>query len=125
MSKLKPEPVGEVIRARSSDAYELAGLEAKLNHLPDRPGVYLFFDEESTLYAGKADSLRKRIGDHISTWTYRELVNQIIAGNRRPIFVIYHELSVDITARELAAYETELIRSRDPEHNRAGKIRES
>jgi len=120
-NQLKPEPVGQIIRAIGSEALELVGLEGRLGELPDGPGVYLFFDEETTLYTGKADNLKKRIKDHISTWTYRDLVRQI-TDNRRPrVFVLYHALPVTITARELSAYETELIRSRDPEHNRAGK----
>lgn len=122
-SRLKPESVGHVIRSVSSSVFDLVGLEGRLVELPTGPGVYIFFDEDVTLYAGKADNLSKRVGGHISTWTFRDLVRQIAAGVRHQIFLVYHELSVNITARELAAYETELIRSRDPEHNRSGKDR--
>lgn len=120
-NRLKPEPVGHIIRAVSSKALDLAGLEDRLADLPTGPGVYVFFDEEVTLYAGKADNLRRRIKDHISTWTFRDLVRHITEGRRTQVFVVFHELPITITARELAAYETELIRSRDPEHNRAGR----
>jgi len=120
--QLRPEPVGQVIRAVSSNILRLSGLQEQLSGLPTRPGVYIFFDEDVTLYAGKADSLRARINSHISTWTYRELIRQIREGQRCPVFVVYHELPVEISARELAAYETELIRSRTPEHNRAGRL---
>ena len=120
-SQLRPEPVGQVIHAVASEFLSLSDLEDHLAELPDNPGVYIFFDENKTLYAGKADRLRARIGNHISTWTFRELIRQIREGKRRPVFVVYHELPVTISARELAAYEMELIRSRNPEHNRAGK----
>jgi len=120
-SQLKPELVGQVIRAVGSNILSLLDLESRLTELPTRPGVYIFFDEDATLYAGKADRLRVRVRDHISTWTFRELIRQMREGRRPQAFVVYHELPVTISARELAAYETELIRSRNPEHNRAGK----
>jgi len=120
-NKLKPEPVGQVIRAVGSRLIALVDLEAQLSKLPTKPGVYIFFDEEITLYAGKADSLRARISDHVSTWAFRDLVKQIKDKRRPPAFAVYHELPVAITAKELAAYELELIRSRSPLHNRAGK----
>ena len=119
--RLQPEPVGQVIRAVGSKILSLLDLEDRLTELPTKPGVYIFFDENATLYAGKADSLRSRISDHISTWTFRELIRQMRDGQRSQSFVVFHELPVTISARELAAYEIELIRSRNPEHNRAGK----
>jgi len=120
-SQLKPEPVGQVIRAVGSRAVKLLELERRLSELPTKPGVYIFFDEHATLYAEKADSLRARIREHVSTWSFREMVRQIRRGQRPEGFVVYHELSVTISPRELAAYETELIRSRKPEHNRANR----
>ena len=119
--QLRPEPVGQVIRAVTSNILSLSDLEDRLAELPDNPGVYIFFDADKTLYAGKADRLRARIRDHISTWTFRELIRQMREERRQPAFVVYHELPVTISARDLAAYETELIRSRNPEHNRAGR----
>lgn len=121
-NRLKPEPVGQVIRAVGSKILGLMDLEGRLNDLPTECGVYIFFDEDATLYAGKADSLRVRIGDHVSTWAFRELIREMREGRRPAAFMVYHELPVKISARELAAYETELIRSRKPEHNRAGRI---
>jgi len=120
-NRLKPEPVGQVVRAISSRILELTNLEGDVDNLPSKPGVYIFFDEEKTLYAGKADDLRARISNHISTWTYRDIIQGIQRGHRTLVFVVFHELPVTISARELTAYETELIRSRDPEHNRAGR----
>jgi hypothetical protein len=123
-NQLKPEPVGQVIRAVGSHALSLVDLEDRLSELPTSPGVYIFFDEDVTMYAGKADSLRSRVGNHISTWTFRELIRQMREGQRPSAFVVFHELPVSISPRELAAYETELIRSRKPEHNRAGRSSE-
>lgn len=82
----------------------------------------MFFDDQVTLYVGKADSLRKRIKKHVSTWSYRDIISRIRDGLQANAFVAYHELPVTISNLELAAYETELIRSRKPEHNRAGRM---
>ena len=91
-----------------------------MGQIPSTPGVYIFFDTDATLYAGKADKLRARIKDHVSTWTFREMIRQIEAQLRAEAYVVFHELPVTISRRELLAYETELIRSRKPEHNRSG-----
>jgi hypothetical protein len=121
-NRLRPEPVGQIIRAVTSRLLSLVDLEDRISELPDTPGVYVFFDEGGTLYVGKADSLKRRIGDHISTWTYRDIIDSIRKSYRPDAFVAYHELPVKISPRELAAYETELIRSRNPQHNRAGRV---
>jgi hypothetical protein len=120
-NRLKPEPIGQIIRAVGSNILNLSELEKQFSKLPEKPGVYIFFDEDVTLYAGKAKKLRNRIKEHISTWAYRDMIRQLRERKRPPAFVVYHELPVSITTKELAAYETELIRSRDPEHNRADK----
>jgi hypothetical protein len=123
-NRLRPEPVGQIIRAVASNVMNLLDLETGLADLPAAPGVYIFADEDSTLYAGKAINLRSRISDHISTWTFRDLIQQIRERRRANAFVVYHELPVEISARELAAYELELIRSRSPDHNRSGHVTE-
>jgi len=121
-NQLKPEPVGQIVHTVSSGILGLTELEDRIVEVPDKPGVYIFFDEEVTMYAGKADNLRARIRDHISTWTFRELIQKIREGQRPGAFVVFHELEVTISPRELLAYETELIRSRNPAHNRAGRV---
>ncbi len=123
-NRLKPEPVGQIIGAVTSNIVGLADLEPRLIEVPKNPGVYVFFDEDTTFYIGKADDLKRRIGGHISSWTYREMIHQIRKKLRPDAFVAYHELPVTISPRELAAYETELIRSRKPQHNRAGRLGE-
>ena len=87
--------------------------------VPETPGVYIFFDENRILYVGKADNLRNRINDHVKAWSFREMIDA--RQNRGPAWLTFHALPLKITSRELRAYETELIKSRQPEHNRAGK----
>ena len=40
----------------------------KINHmeLPDKPGIYFFYSQGNLMYIGRAKSLRKRVGTHIS-----------------------------------------------------------
>lgn len=58
-------------------------IAAKLPHLPDSPGVYLWKDRDGTvLYVGKAKRLRARVrsyfaGDHLENVKTRALVRQI------------------------------------------------
>lgn len=120
-TRLRPEPVGQVIQATQSRIIKLEDLERQSDEIPTTPGVYLFFDENLTLYVGKADNLRRRITDHVTTWAFREMIDAIGRGDRRPAWVAFHALSLSLSSRDLTAYELELIRSRRPEHNRAGK----
>jgi hypothetical protein len=121
-SRLKPEPVGRIVRAVGGAMHPV--LDLKIEEIPVSPGVYLFFDSEGTLYAGKADNLRRRIVDHLDSWLARDLIAQIREGKRIPVFLGYHVLKSDIQGLELGAYETEIIRSRSPQHYRAGKLPE-
>jgi len=91
-----------------------------MSEIPKKPGVYVFFDQQTTFYAGKAENLCSRIGDHVATWTFREMIRRIRAGIHAEAHVVFHELPVTISPRELSVYELELIRSRNPEHNRSG-----
>jgi len=120
-NQLQPEPIGQIIRSVTSNIIALTELDQRIKEVPERPGVYIFFDDQITQYVGKADKLRHRINQHISTWSYRELIRRIHEGRQSKTFVAYHELPVTLTPKELRAYETELIRSRNPEHNRAGR----
>jgi excinuclease ABC subunit C len=58
-------------------------LKLKLQHLPERPGVYLMLDPEgSVLYVGKAKSLRARVrsyfaSTHTASLKTREMVRRI------------------------------------------------
>lgn len=62
-----------------------AAVAAKLPHLPDAPGVYLWKDDEGTvLYVGKAKRLRSRVrsyftDDHVTSVKTQHLVRLIAA----------------------------------------------
>ena len=116
---LRPEPVGQILRATQSRIIRVDDLESMSAEIPEAPGVYIFFAENKTLYVGKADNLRNRINDHVKTWSFREMI--AARQDRGPAWLTFHALPLEISSRELRAYETELIKSRHPEHNRAGK----
>lgn len=118
---LRPEVVGRVVESVGGAMTPILGID--LTKIAEEPGAYLFFDRDNTLYAGKADNLRRRIEEHLTTWTARELLAQIRTGRRNPIFLTTHVLKSDISPRILGAYETEIIRSRGPSHNIAGKTK--
>lgn len=120
--KLRPEPVGQVIRPVASSIIPLKTLGARISEIPADAGVYIFFDEDTTLYVGKADNLRRRVTEHASTWAFRELISAINHRSRGNAWIALHALPIALSGREVAAYEQELIRSRQPEHNRAGRI---
>ena len=60
-------------------------LEKKLQHLPTRPGVYLFKDRRGDiLYIGKARSLRSRVRNHFgvdpTSVKNAEMVRRVLGG---------------------------------------------
>ena len=120
-AKLRPEPVGKFVRSKLSGMIRLAELEAKCGQLPVASGAYIFFSESATLYIGKADNLQRRLDDHASTWTFRELVRLVKANIIPEIWLAFHETG--LTGNNLSAYESELIQSQVPVHNRAGALR--
>jgi hypothetical protein len=122
-SRLKPEPLNRFLAAMGAAILPISKLEASRLTIPTGPGLYVFFDEKMTLYIGEADSLQQRIGDHCSTWTFRELTRLIDQQKRSEAFLAYYELAKETGKRTLRDAETELIRSRDPRHNRSGAIR--
>lgn len=118
---LHPEQIGKIIQAVSGGVILATELEGRIGEIPPGAGVYIFFDAKSTLYVGKAKNLQRRVATHVLTWAFRELASCVNDGRRDPFWVGYHALSPSVGASQLSAYEAELIASRDPEHNRAGR----
>ena len=116
---LRPELIGRVVQSIGGRLIPVT--ELRLDDVPKEPGAYLFFDHENTLYAGKAENLQNRIADHMDTWLARDLIKQIRDHRRTPVFLVMHLLRPGIASLSLGAYEAEIIRSRNPAHNLAGK----
>lgn len=85
-----------------------------LEHLPESPGVYLFFGENPLpLYVGKSVNLRERISAHFASDWRSETDMRLSAEIRR--------IEVEPTAGELGALlrEATLVKTRLPAHNQA------
>ena len=119
---LKPELVLKVANwDREITTHSLTEIERMLSdgELPDLPGVYLFRASEGYLYVGEAKSLAKRLTEHLSG-SDRKSLAAVLASDPTSISVELHRFPKDSPARNVSvrrAYESELIRSRNPKLN--------
>ena len=89
---------------------------ALTNHLPRRPGVYVFRDLGGTIiYVGKATNLRARVRSYFSTDDRRKI---------GPMLEILHRIDhiECATALEAAVLEVRLIQRELPRFNRQAKL---
>jgi excinuclease ABC subunit C len=90
-----------------------AELEKKLQHLPTRPGVYLFKDRRGEiLYIGKASSLRARVRSHFAVDAATSIKNAEMV--RRIVDV---DTIVVGSASEALLLEANLIKQHQPRFN--------
>jgi excinuclease ABC subunit C len=88
-------------------------LNDKLKNLPDKPGVYQFFDTKKTiLYIGKAKSLKKRVNSYFNRKSYDNKKLKVLV---RKITDIQH-IVVDSEADALLL-ENNLIKKYQPRYN--------
>src|SRR3954465_8995513 len=88
-------------------------LENIISTLPDRPGVYQFFDKENTLlYVGKAKSLKKRVMSY-----FRDDMN--VNGKTRVMVKKIADLKTLVVDSEMDALllENSLIKKHQPRYN--------
>ncbi|MEM9828245.1 MAG: nucleotide excision repair endonuclease [Planctomycetota bacterium] len=120
--KLKPELVLRVADwDREIQTHSVDDLKRGLNKgsVPSEPGVYLFRGSEGYLYIGEAKNLRERLRTHL------EHSDRVALGKHLAEFAA--EVSVEIhrfdpqspggKTEARRAYESELIRSRQPRFN--------
>lgn len=91
-------------------------IEEKIEHLPDRPGVYLFKGARGEdLYIGKALSLRKRVQSYFQGREIQSDRSERIAA----LLPQVHDLEVIVTDNELEALilESSLVKERQPRYN--------
>lgn len=89
------------------------------NQIPHHPGVYSFRDASGYLYIGEASDLVTRLNEHLGGSDRESLANHL-AGEAEQTSVELHIFSPDSPARKVAmrrAYESEMIRSRNPRFN--------
>ena len=88
-------------------------LSSKISALPNRPGIYQFFNEEGkVIYVGKAKKLKNRVSSYF---------NKGAGHNGKTRLLVKHIRSVDFieTASELDAFllENNLIKRYQPKYN--------
>lgn len=95
-------------------------LVADLATVPEQPGIYLFRDETGYLYIGEAKNLRARLRTHLEGSDRAALLDYLDRPSTDAIYVDLHVFPSDSPGATLAvrrAYESELIRSRQPRFN--------
>lgn len=120
---LRPELVLRVVSwEKVIETHSLAELRQKLeqHEISHHPGIYLFRSRNRYLYIGESDDLAVRLSEHVRG-SDRESLAQYLAGDEADqVTVEVHAFAPDSPASKAVmrrAYESELIRSRDPQFN--------
>lgn len=101
-------------------SYSVAELTNDWGAVPQQPGVYLFRDETGYLYVGEAKDLRARLQTHLQGSDRAALAQALQRETLNGIHLDLHIFPSDSPGATLAvrrAYESELIRSRQPRLN--------
>lgn len=121
--QLRPELVQRVAdwdRTISSFSVDQLTKALGTGEISSGPGVYLFYDPTGYLYIGEAANLKARLLQHTSQ-SDRVTLNQYLhSGAEGAITVELHAFGDQSPANALAvrrAYESELIRTRQPRFN--------
>jgi len=119
--QLQPELITRLADwGREVRTYTVEELRAQPALAPDQPGIYLFRDSSGYLYIGEAVDLRKRLGQHLDQSDRQSLANYLKELKSDSVTIELHTFAPDSRIKELAvrrAYESELIRSRNPRFN--------
>ena len=87
-------------------------LRAQISHLPEQPGVYLYFNTAGdTIYVGKARILRDRVRSYLSAYGNNAKTNKLLDEIARL------EIIVTDSVVEALALESNLIKQRAPRYN--------
>jgi len=117
--KLRPELLSRVVVAEEIARSQVAELE--LNAVPVTPGLYLFFHSDELLYVGECENLRKRIGKHLEHSDNRGLARWLWEHGAADLHLEYHVLAPGTATKIRKALEAEMIMSRKPIFNVAGR----
>ena len=119
--QLKPELITRIADwGRVVTEYRADELADDTNVLPESPGIYLFRDASGYLYIGEAIDLRKRLTQHLDESDRKALGNYLTQQGSEGIIVEVHTFATGSRIKEIGvrrAYESELIRSREPRFN--------
>jgi excinuclease UvrABC nuclease subunit len=101
-------------------SYAVADLTNDWAAVPQQPGVYLFRDDSGYLYIGEAKELQARLQTHLQGSDRAALAHALQRPTLDGIHVDLHIFPTDSPGATLGvrrAYESELIRSRQPRLN--------
>jgi len=87
-------------------------LKVIISHLPHKPGIYKFYDDQQIIYVGKAVDIRKRVSSYFNNSTqHNKKTRQLISHIRNIEFTI-----VD-TESDAFLLENSLIKQHQPKYN--------
>lgn len=121
--QLQPELLGRVAEwDKTVLAYPLSKLKDDISLLPRQAGIYIFRDPSGYLYVGEAKSLRERIHEHLESSDRASLAEYLNRSDcdLEAVTIEVHVFGNHSPGREVRyrrAYESELIRSRQPRYN--------
>lgn len=120
---LRPELVLQVAQwDRKVTTLSLTKLRQRLSagQIPSLPGVYLFRNSTGYLYVGEAANLAARLAQHVNQSDRQSLAEYLAGDDAQGVTVELHLFDADSPATQVTirrAYESELIRSRNPKFN--------
>lgn len=120
---LRPELVLQVATwNRTLTTHSLSELQSLLvaDGVSTGPGVYLFRSRDEYLYIGEADNLSRRLNEHVGQSDRLSLAKYLSGPQANEVTVELHIFPDDSPAAKTTvrrAYESELIRSRNPKFN--------
>ncbi|MFD2999944.1 excinuclease ABC subunit UvrC [Pontibacter toksunensis] len=87
-------------------------LKEKISHLPHKPGIYKFFDENEIIYVGKAIDIRKRVSSYF---------NRSAQHNKKTLKLVSQIKDIEFTIVDTEAdaflLENNLIKQYQPKYN--------
>lgn len=119
--RLRPELVLRVAQWQT-EIKTMPVADLDWNKIPESPGVYLFRSHEGYLYIGEGANLRERLSQHWAG-SHNSGLAGVLESESASLAAITLELHVfhrDSPGKQAAmrrAYESELIRSREPKFN--------
>lgn len=120
---LRPELVLQVADwQRDVQTYSLNETRrlVEMGRIAPLPGVYLFRNAEGYLYIGEAGNLASRLKEHLAGSDRKSLADYLASEAGKSVSVELHLFPADSPASKVTvrrAYESELIRSRNPKFN--------
>lgn len=120
---LRPELVLQVAQwGRQVTTQSLAQLKLGLEagNVPKQPGIYLFRNADGYLYIGEAADLSVRLAQHVNESDRQSLAEFLAGDDADGVSIEMHVFAADSPAAKVTvrrAYESELIRSRNPKFN--------